>query len=297
MSKLFFNIYDFSILAYSFLAAAPGVAILPLKIVDGSMKQIKPFIKWALAPAFLFGSARILFYYAVNQGSPSLPTVVNSFSPIMVAILSFFLFNEKLNRKQVAGMLAAIAGMLIFHASSFPMNSGNLLTEAAAILSMFGFSANNVITKKALENIDEAMLTMLIFTISSVALAPVAIPELLAKMSSPISIRTPLTPMILVGILIFAFLTVILPTYLLIDGLNYLSPTAAGLLLLSQPIFTMIFASALRVEYVTPLQLIGATVTILGIAIFRMKSPKKEGPSLKELRKEKSDQRTSATTP
>ncbi|MBS7248233.1 MAG: DMT family transporter [Candidatus Jordarchaeales archaeon] len=287
MSKLFFSVYEFSILTYSFIAAAPGVTILPFKVADGSIKRIKPFIKWALAPAFLFGSARILFYYAVNYGSPSLPAVVNSFSPIMVAVLSFFVFAERLNRHQIAGMVVAILGMLIFHASNFQTNTGNLLAEAAAVLSMLGFSVNNVATKKALENVDEATLTTLIFTISSAVLAPVAISELAAKISFPFMGRAPLTPIILAGIFLFAFLTVILPTYLLIDGLNYVSPTTAGLLLLSQPIFTMIFASALRVEYVAPLQVIGAIITILGIAIFRIKAPEKEEPSLKELRKEK----------
>lgn len=287
MSKLFFNVYDFSVLTYSFIAAAPGVAILPFKVADGSMKRIKPFIKWALAPAFLFGSARILFYYAVNYGSPSLPAVVNSFSPIMVAVLSFFVFAERLNKHQMAGMAVAILGMLIFHASNFQTSTGNLLAEAAAVISMLGFSLNNVVTKKALENVDEATLTTLIFTISSVVLAPVAISELAAKISLPTIGKAPLTPIILTGIFLFAFLTVIIPTYLLIDGLNYVSPTTASLLLLSQPIFTMIFASALRVEYVAPLQVIGAIITILGITVFRIKAPKKEEPFPKELRKEK----------
>nr|MDO8062879.1 DMT family transporter [Candidatus Freyrarchaeum guaymaensis] len=286
-SKLFFNLYDFSILTYSFMAAVPGIAILPFKIIDGSISRIKPFLKWALAPVVLFGSARILFYYAVDHGSPSLPVMVNSFSPIMVAILSFLVFAEKLNRPQIAGMLVAIAGILIFHMSRFSMETGSVLAEVAAVLAMIGFSTNNVVTKKSLENVDEATLTTLIFTISSVALAPVAIPELAALTSTPLRVGAPLTLPVLAGIFLFTFLTVILPTYLLIDGLNYISPTMAGVLLLSQPLFAMLFAAILKVEYIVPLQVVGALITVAGIALFHLKAPEKEELSLKELRERK----------
>jgi len=61
-------------------------------------------------------------YYAETTLSAGLSALLTSFGPIFIAILSYFLLNEKAGRKVLIGLLLAIAGTAVLSTGSISFN-------------------------------------------------------------------------------------------------------------------------------------------------------------------------------
>jgi len=61
-------------------------------------------------------------YYAETTLSAGLSALLTSFGPIFIAILSFFLLNEKAGRKVLMGLILAIAGTAVLSTGSISVN-------------------------------------------------------------------------------------------------------------------------------------------------------------------------------
>jgi drug/metabolite transporter (DMT)-like permease len=64
----------------------------------------------------------ISLYYAETTLSAGLSALLTSFGPIFIAILSYFLLNEKAGRKVLIGLLLAIAGTVVLSTGSVSIN-------------------------------------------------------------------------------------------------------------------------------------------------------------------------------
>lgn len=58
----------------------------------------------------VFGS--ILFNYAISKGQTSVVAPIAGSSPAVFVALAFFLFHERLNKKQWTGIVAAVIGIV-----------------------------------------------------------------------------------------------------------------------------------------------------------------------------------------
>jgi drug/metabolite transporter (DMT)-like permease len=64
----------------------------------------------------------ISLYYAETTLSAGLAALLTSFGPIFIAILSYFLLNEKAGRKVLAGLVLALAGTAVLSTGSVSIN-------------------------------------------------------------------------------------------------------------------------------------------------------------------------------
>ncbi len=86
--------------------------LLSLHVKDKSVTK-RPNMVWLIAvTAFLQVAGSMLFNYAISQGQTAIVAPIAGSSPAVFVIIAHFLFRERLNRKQWAGILLALSGIV-----------------------------------------------------------------------------------------------------------------------------------------------------------------------------------------
>lgn len=104
-------------------------------------------------------------------------TITGALQPITIAVASYFLFREKINKKGINAMIIAVAG-LIFIGIFTLLNSTKSSSFTGFIISLFTalfFCAYLLCSKKALKEIKEYTFLFILFGICSIVLALIAI--------------------------------------------------------------------------------------------------------------------------
>ena len=104
------------------------VASVPFLILFPIIGRPKAKIERRDIPRFLVvalanvAGYHISLYYAETTLSAGLSALLTSFGPIFIAVLSYFLLNEKAGKKVLAGLLLAIAGTAVLSTGSVSVN-------------------------------------------------------------------------------------------------------------------------------------------------------------------------------
>lgn len=72
----------------------------------------KAEIKYIIISGITGGSSWLLYYKALQTGVTSAVAAIDKLSILVAIILSYFIFNEKMNRKTVAGLILILAGTI-----------------------------------------------------------------------------------------------------------------------------------------------------------------------------------------
>jgi len=105
-----------------FVASVPFLILLPIigrPKAGFERKDIPRLLAVALANVVGY---HISLYYAETTLSAGLSALLTSFGPIFIAILSYFLLNEKAGKKVLVGLLLAILGTAVLSTGSISVN-------------------------------------------------------------------------------------------------------------------------------------------------------------------------------
>ncbi len=83
------------------------------KVTKDKDVMTKPKLIWLVAiTAFLQVAGRIFFNYAISKGQTAIVAPIAGSSPAVFVALAFFIFKEKLNKKQWLGIVLALVGII-----------------------------------------------------------------------------------------------------------------------------------------------------------------------------------------
>lgn len=144
-----------------------SLILLPVSIFSiRKIKNLKQFISLTVVGVFGNFFPAFLFTYAETEVSSGYAGMMNSFTPIFTLIIGAVIFKQKLNSKQIIGVLIAFTGIVLLMISGNSLNnSGSYKHILALIFATFfyGISLNTI--KHTLSELKPFEITSLSFGI------------------------------------------------------------------------------------------------------------------------------------
>ncbi|WP_078409219.1 DMT family transporter [Priestia abyssalis] len=232
------------------------------------------FPKQALWPLILMGLTGVLLFnfflfLALDHTSADNVGLLSTLNPISIAIASFFLLKERLNKQQIMGMVLSLGGVLIV------MTHGDIsrvlhlhfnIGDVYMIIAVIIWGLYSIASKKAMEYVSPFKSTLwsgifgvfmtLPFTLSSMTIQHAGTHFYIALLYSSVGATA-------------------LATILWNIGVQKVGGTKSGIFLNFNPIFTAILAFFLLGETLNTAQLFGSILVIGGVYLFTVKPLKR----------------------
>ncbi len=198
-----------------------------------------------LAICGLFGVAinQLFFFHGLNQSSAFNAGIIMAFNPIIVIVLAFFILKNKINYRQLIGVLLGAIGAILLTMNSFKDNPSTFMGDVFLVVNTISYALYLILAKPLMVKYRPLTVVTWVFTFGLffVLLFPPMLGDLRNTNFSVI-------PMNIVGIIIYVIVGVTFLTYLLtMYGLKHLGPTISSTYIYVQPVmvifFTIIFAT------------------------------------------------------
>jgi drug/metabolite transporter (DMT)-like permease len=207
-----------------------------------------------------------LYYTFFNMGlfntTATNAVIIQSFIPVVTALLAFVFLKEPLYVKRLIGIGISIAGVLliIFLAAPSGKARNPFLGNILILTSVFVWATYTILAKR-LSNIDPLLVTAYSITAGTLLLVPVTFVELSGKPFPVIAGKTWLSLIYLgaissaAGILIYNY------------SLRHLTASQASSFLNLMPVIGVIIAVVFLKESLTPWQVAGGVLVLIGVLI------------------------------
>lgn len=203
-------------------------------------------------------------FFAISRGMPAgISALVVALQPLLTAFVARLMLGERLNRLQLAGLLAGLAGVMLVVspklAGGAAVEGVNLVTLGATGAAVTGISVGAVYQKRFAAGLDIRLSTMMQYL---GALIPLALLSLLTETR-----RIDWAPelMFALGWLIFVLSIGAVGLLMWLIRTNSAAGTASLFYLV--PAVTSLIAWAMFGESLTPVQLAGMAVVMAAVAV------------------------------
>jgi drug/metabolite transporter (DMT)-like permease len=222
------------------------------------------------------GAGYLLQYAAMGYTSVAKAALFINLSAIWVAILSPRLLSESYSRKKIVGVFFGLVG-IVFVSTNLDFSTlveGQVIADLMLIVSGVAWALFMIYNKKLITSSTSAMFQwmtwVLLFTMFSIApFTALAGPDLFA-----------LSGWAWAAIIYTAIVCWVIPYYLWLEGLKYLSASTSTILLLSEIVVAVVASVIVLKEPVTVFSTVGALFIIIAIALVSVKDngsrPKKQ---------------------
>lgn len=157
--------------------AIAAAMLLPLLAWRGGLAQLRAQPGPLLLQSVVFTALPFLMLgFAAQHLTAGLLAVLNATAPLFAALLSHFVFRERLGRWRSLGLVMGFAGVALLTAGAVSFRSTQGLQAVAAVLlvsAMWAVGANY--TRRRLGGMDNLALTVGSMAIAGLALAPLAV--------------------------------------------------------------------------------------------------------------------------
>lgn len=215
-----------------------------------------------------FGQFAFLFC-AINVGMPAgLASLVLQAQAFFTIILGAFVFGERLQGKQIAGISLAVFGVLVLVEASLSGQqiglTGFMLTLAAAL----SWACGNIFNKRIMQHASKPAVMSLVIWSALIPIIPFMLSSLLFEGAEPIahSLMT-LDLTTILSLIYLAFISTIIGYGIWGTLLGRYETWRVAPLSLLVPVVGMASAALLLGETLSPLQLLGAILIMGGLLI------------------------------
>jgi drug/metabolite transporter (DMT)-like permease len=251
-------------LVSAFTLAAVMLAFGKLKLGQMPDKKLLIFLGAINAAGYL------LQYVGMPYTTAAKAALFINLSAMWVAIMSPKLLGEHFSMKKVVGVIFGFVG-IIFVSTNLDFGSlsqGQVLGDILLIISGLSWAIFMIYNKKLVmtSNSDtfQSMTWILLFTFFSI------IPFTILAGPGFFS----LSPVAWLGIFWTAIVCWVIPYYLWLEGLKYLSSSVASMLLLSEIVMAVILSIFVLKEPITIFSTIGALSIVIAIALVSLQDKK-----------------------
>jgi drug/metabolite transporter (DMT)-like permease len=239
--------------------AIASIFLIPIWLLKFRTVYSLQYICITLLGGVLFGFDLFFWNTSIMSSPSAISTVLANFAPIWVTIGSYFIFKEKITFSFLIGAIIALLGIVTIigfqNLIHLQINKGNTY---ALITSIF-YALFILTTFKARTIVD----TFTFLTLSSLSGA-VTLAILAFFTNHSISYKQVDNWWPLIGLGLFSH---VVGWYAINYALGFISSKVASVSLLSQAIWTAIFAIPVLNEYLTIEECFGGLLILIGIAI------------------------------
>lgn len=217
--------------------------------------------------ALLFFLSAILYFFAIERMSAGVATVIFYLYPVVVAVLSLFVFHERLSAPTAIALGIAVGGLLLVSGVIESVLVIDMVGIALAVAASLAFAVYTMLIQKMGRTESPFTIT---FTLSWMSLLASC---LLFAPSVPTMFHLSVEQIVL-GCLTALFNT-ILGSALYIMAVKKIGATKTSLIGISETPFSLLFAYLILGETLTALQGIGAVLIVVAIVIVTVVPAKK----------------------
>jgi drug/metabolite transporter (DMT)-like permease len=220
--------------------------------------------KWPLllAAGFAFAGDLGFWHASVKLTSVANSTLLANLASIFVTLAAWIFLRQKPTRLFLAGLGAALLGVLLLVNASLAFSSTGLVGDALGVVTAM-FYAGYILAVKALR--DRGETTLHLMAVTSTITALFLLPAALASGETLLP-ATAFGWWILIGL---ALVSHAAGQGLIAYALAHLPAAFSSVSLLSQPVMAALFAWVLLSEALVPLQLAGGLIVLAGIYLAR----------------------------
>lgn len=250
-------------LRVSFSAAMMGAVLL---VKDRSLFKVKIKDLWCF---FGTGICSIVFFNfcyfrAIELTSLSAAAVMLYTAPIMVMVMSLFLFKEKINGVKIAAAVLAFAGCALVTGvvgGGFNVNGTGVLLGLG---SAFGYALYSIFSRFAINRgYGSLSITFYTFLFASAGVIPFAeFSDMAGKISA--------SPLCIVTGILLALLITVAPYLLYTAGLENTSPGKASVMASVEPVMATVVGILLFKEKPDIFGIVGIVMVIASVAMLNM---------------------------
>jgi drug/metabolite transporter (DMT)-like permease len=220
--------------------------------------------KWPLllAAGFAFAGDLGFWHASVKLTSVANSTLLANLASIFVTLAAWIFLRQKPTRLFLAGLGAALLGVLLLVNTSLAFSSTGLVGDALGVVTAM-FYAGYILAVKALR--DRGETTLHLMAVTSTITMLFLLPAALASGETLLP-ATAFGWWILIGL---ALVSHVAGQGLIAYALAHLPAAFSSVSLLSQPVLAALFAWVLLSEALVPLQLAGGLIVLAGIYLAR----------------------------
>lgn len=219
-----------------------------------------------------------LLYYSLHFTTSINASVVNSTTPLVMAILSVFILKEKLGWRQSAGIFFSIIGIVfilskgsLHSLAAFSFNTGDLVVLIAVV----SWSIYSIVIKKYSGLLPTYTTFYLTSIIGLLLLTPLSLLELYQGKRAVLFTPASMTILLYVGL--FASIIAFLSWNI---GVAKAGAAKSGIFINLLPVFATIFATLFNGETLEWYQLAGGGIVLLGVLLSSWRTGTRQAISL-----------------
>ncbi|HQO65531.1 MAG TPA: DMT family transporter [Spirochaetales bacterium] len=246
-------------LAWRFSLAAAILWYVLLK-QGGHRRPWRQYRSAMLLGAFGFAPQAGLFFVTVRFLDPGIASLLLYLYPAFVVGFWFLFFGRRPRREQLIALALSGAGcvLTLWTRGSYPL-IGYLLGLSVAV----SYAGYLVIGERVTVGIDPTFLTANLMTVSAVVYWIVTL--------ASGSFLLPSTPASIAGVVGIAVVGSVIPIVTLFASIRIIGSSDASLVSTIEPLFTVSLSALLLGERLTPLQLAGGALILLGVLLLNLR--------------------------
>ena len=238
-----------------------GILFLWAGVRKESLRLPARTMKLAILAGILFCGDLFVWHRSILYSGAGMATILGNTQVFSTAILSFFIFKEKLTlRYFLAALMGMIGVVLLIGIGSDIEIAGRYLHGVLYGLATGLFYANYIVTLKSVGPLQRSgFLPVMAWTSLFAAIAFLVV--------IPFEEGPFLPPDLFswVMLLVLALVAQSVGWWLIAQSLSHVDGSRAGLLLLLQPVLATIWGMLFFAEWMTTLQTVGAVITLVAI--------------------------------
>lgn len=204
-----------------------------------------------------------LFFKSLRDLGPKVQVLFFMLGQVMTMILSFVFLGEILSVTEYIGALILLMGVMVVIWDKQEEHPNKTRGIIYGMLSILCFSASSIIIKYSIDEIDVISATFYRMFFGTIGVLFVGVSS--QKINSWIA---PLKDIKILSLFVLNVLVITFGGFLLSTmAIKYISVSLASVLSTTEPIFVLLFAYLINHDVATKRELLGATITILGLLI------------------------------
>ena len=219
------------------VAGATLLFWLVLSLTKSKPIERKDFPLIALCGLFGVAINQLFFFHGLNLSSAINSGIIMALNPIMVVILSFFLFKERLTSLKITGITLGAVGAILLTIKASSHVGDSRLGDLFLFLNALSYAIYLVLAKPLMKKYSPIQVITWVFTFGLIFV--LLFPPTLIELSQTNFQRIPTEiwwkiAYVVIGVTFFTYL-------LTIFGLKYLSATVSSAYIYTQPVMVMLF--------------------------------------------------------
>ena len=241
-----------------------GSIFLGLMVALNYQRYADKFLinRYLIFACFFFALDLWFWHRSILYIGPGMSTLIVNFQIFIIPLLSYFIFNLVPNRYQILAIFLGAFGLYLALGYGVSFSSENIrLGLIFGILTAFAYSAYILSLKKNdLEDSTRISPVISLLCISAISALILFLAVKFEGESLAINSAQNLFSMLAYGIMSHVF-----GWYMIILGLKTITATTAGIILISQPIFSLVWEYLIFSRVINSIEIIGISIVVLAM--------------------------------